>query len=130
MLCCTITFAQQTPASPQKEAFTIVGATAHIGNGTVIENSLIIVENGKIVNCVDGKLAKIPYKGNIIQAEGKHVYPGFIGANTSLGLVEVDAVRATNDQDELGDMIPHIRSLIAYNCGGVMTSRYNNAYVY
>ncbi len=115
MLCCTITFAQQTPASPQKEAFTIVGATAHIGNGTVIENSLIIVENGKIVNCVDGKLAKIPYKGNIIQAEGKHVYPGFIGANTSLGLVEVDAVRATNDQDELGDMIPHIRSLIAYN---------------
>src|SRR5690606_15889180 len=32
-----------------------------------------------------------------------------------LGLVEVDAVRATNDQEEMGEMIPHIRSLVAYN---------------
>jgi imidazolonepropionase-like amidohydrolase len=115
MLCFTATFAQQTPASAQKEAFTIVGATAHIGNGTVIENSIIIVENGKISTCVDGKLIKIPYKGKVIDANGKHVYPGFIAANTSLGLVEVNAVRASNDQDELGDMIPHVRSLIAYN---------------
>ncbi|VAV84994.1 FIG00552507: hypothetical protein [hydrothermal vent metagenome] len=115
MLCFTITFAQQTPASAQKEAFTIVGATAHIGNGTVIENSIIIVENGKITTCVDGKLAKIPYKGKVIDASGKHVYPGFIAANTSLGLVEINAVRASNDQDELGDIIPHVRSLIAYN---------------
>jgi len=115
VLCFTATFAQQTPASVQKEAFTIVGATAHIGNGTVIENSIIIVENGKITTCVDGKLAKIPYKGKVIDASGKHVYPGFIAANTSLGLIEINAVRASNDQDELGDMIPHIRSLIAYN---------------
>ncbi len=115
MLCCTITFAQQTPASAQKDGFTIVGATAHIGNGTVIENSVIIVENGKIVSCFDGSVAKMDLKGKIIDAQGKHVYPGFIGTNTNLGLVEVDAVRATNDRDELGDMIPHIRSLIAYN---------------
>jgi hypothetical protein len=32
-----------------------------------------------------------------------------------LGLVEIDAVRATSDVDELGDMLPHIRSIIAYN---------------
>ena len=115
MLCITITFAQQTPASKQTEAFTITGATAHIGDGTVIENSIIIVENGKITACVNGTTSKITYKGKVIDASGKHVYPGFIGANTSLGLVEVDAVRATNDQDEIGNMIPHIRSLIAYN---------------
>jgi len=115
MFCCTISFAQQTPASPQKDAFTIVGATAHIGNGSVIENSIIIVENGKIINCVDGTLAKIPYKGNIIQAQGKHVYPGFIAANTTLGLVEINSVNASNDQAEMGSMLPHIRSLIAYN---------------
>ncbi len=33
----------------------------------------------------------------------------------SLGLIEVNAVRASNDQDEIGSMIPHVRSLIAYN---------------
>ena len=33
--------AQQTPASKQVKAFSIEGATAHLGNGEVIENSLI-----------------------------------------------------------------------------------------
>ena len=51
----------------------------------------------------------------VIDAKGKHVYPGFIAANSALGLVEVDAVRASDDQDEVGFMIPHVRSLIAYN---------------
>ncbi len=115
MLCCSITFAQQTPGAEQRNAFTIVGATAHIGNGTVIENSVIIVEEGKITTCTDGTVAKIAYKGKVIDAQGKHVYPGFIGSNTNLGLVEVDMVRASNDRDEIGDMIPHVRSLIAYN---------------
>ena len=54
-------------------------------------------------------------KGTLINATGKHVYPGFIAPAKSLGLIEVNAVRASNDQDEIGDMIPHIRSIIAYN---------------
>jgi imidazolonepropionase-like amidohydrolase len=108
-------FAQQTPAPQQKEAFTIVGATAHIGDGTVIENSAIVVENGKIAACVDATKTKIAYKGQIINAEGKHVYPGFIAPNSTLGLQEIGSVRATNDTRELGQMLPHVRSLIAYN---------------
>ena len=51
----------------------------------------------------------------MIEANGKHVYPGFILANSSLGLGEIDAVRATRDFDELGTFLPHVRSLIAYN---------------
>ncbi len=111
----TLSFGQQTPAKAQKEAFTITGATAHIGNGTVIENAVIIVENGKISACVDGTMARITYKGKIIDAKGKHVYPGFIAPNTTLGLAEIGAVRATRDYDEIGGLNPHIRSLIAYN---------------
>ena len=112
MCCVAFGFAQQTPAPTQSEAFTIAGATAHIGNGQVINNSIIVIENGKIA-AIGG--SDVATKGNVIDANGKHVYPGFIATNTSLGLVEVDMVRATNDQDEIGDMIPHIRSLIAYN---------------
>jgi imidazolonepropionase-like amidohydrolase len=115
MLCFAITFAQQTPASSQTEAFTITGATAHIGDGTIIENSVIIVENGKITACVNGLTSKIEYKGTIIDAKGKHVYPGFIAPNSTLGLAEIGAVRATRDFDEIGAMLPHIRSIIAYN---------------
>lgn len=112
MLCVAFGFAQQTPAPEHNGAFTIVGAIAHIGNGQVINNSTIVVENGKITAIGSSDITP---KGNTIDAKGKHVYPGFIGANTNLGLVEVDAVRATNDRDEIGNMIPHIRSLIAYN---------------
>ena len=108
----SVTFAQQTPAPEQKEAVTIVGATAHIGNGTVIENSNIVFENGKITS-IGGSGS--PMKGRVIEASGKHVYPGFIAPAKSLGLVEVNAVRASDDQDELGEFIPHVRSLIAYN---------------
>ncbi|CAN5299205.1 amidohydrolase [soil metagenome] len=107
--------AQQTPASKQTEAVTIVGATAHLGNGKVIENSLIIFENGKLTQVLDALTTKMQYRGQIINAEGKHVYPGFIAPNSTLGLVEISSVRATDDEDEIGDMLPHIRSLIAYN---------------
>ena len=38
--------AQQTPADAQSRAMAIVGGTAHLGNGTVIQNSLITFDNG------------------------------------------------------------------------------------
>ncbi|WP_282075751.1 amidohydrolase family protein [Maribacter aquivivus] len=106
--------AQQTPGAKQTDAITIEGATAHLGNGEVIESSLIMFEDGKITFVGDSKM-RIARKGKVIDATGKHVYPGFIAPAKTLGLVEIDAVRASNDEDEIGDFIPHVRSLIAYN---------------
>ncbi len=106
--------AQQTPAPKQTEAITIEGATAHLGNGEVIESSLIMFEDGKITFVGDSNM-KIARKGKVIDATGKHIYPGFIAPAKTLGLVEINSVRATNDDDEIGDLIPHVRSLIAYN---------------
>tara|TARA_R110002126_G_scaffold291189_3_gene450836 strand:- start:10286 stop:11584 length:1299 start_codon:yes stop_codon:yes gene_type:complete len=106
--------AQQTPAEKQTAAITIEGATAHLGNGQVIENSLIMFNDGKI-SFVGSAMAKIARQGTVINAKGHHVYPGFIAANATLGLVEIDAVKASDDQREIGIANPHIRSLIAYN---------------
>lgn len=106
--------AQQTPAAKQTTAFSIEGATAHLGNGKMIENSLIMFDAGKIT-FVGSAMMKIARQGTVINASGKHIYPGFIAANASLGLVEIDAVKASDDEDEIGAMNPHIRSLIAYN---------------
>ncbi len=110
----SVGFAQQTPAKKQTEAITIEGATAHLGNGKIIENSLIMFENGKLT-FVGSANMRIARKGTVINAKDKHIYPGFIAPAKSLGLVEVNAVRASDDQDEIGEMIPHIRSIIAYN---------------
>ncbi len=116
LLCSYGSVAQQTPAPKQIKDFAIVGATAHIGNGSVIENSIIVVSNGKITTI--GPEASTPLTRqamDIIDAKGKHVYPGFIVSNGTLGLVEVDAVKASNDLSELGTYNPHVRSIIAYN---------------
>ncbi|MGB5980567.1 MAG: amidohydrolase family protein [Nonlabens sp.] len=113
--CSGTVWAQQTPAPEHKGAFTIMNATAHIGNGSVIENSIIVVEDGKITAVADATTSKMQPKGEQINAEGMHVYPGIIAMNATLGLVEVDAVKASVDLREIGTYNPHIRSLIAYN---------------
>jgi len=106
-----VSWAQQTPGSKQTETISITGATAHIGDGTIIENCTIIFEDGKITALGSG----VATKGTVINAAKKHIYPGFIAPAKELGLIEVNAVRASNDSDEIGDIIPHVRSLIAYN---------------
>jgi len=108
------TIAQQTPADKQTTPIAIEGATAHLGNGKVIENSLIMFNDGKIT-FVGSATSKIARNGTLIKATGKHIYPGFIAANATLGLAEIDAVKASVDVDEIGINNPHIRSLIAYN---------------
>lgn len=106
--------AQQTPAPLQNQSILITGVTAHVGNGTVLENAAIGFANG-ILTYV-GSTASAPNTfDKKISGNGQHAYPGFIGMNTTLGLVEIDAVRATNDKDELGAFLPHVRSAIAYN---------------
>jgi hypothetical protein len=47
--------------------------------------------------------------------DGKHVYPGFIVSNSTLGLVEIDAIKSSDDESEIGDFNPNVRSIIAYN---------------
>lgn len=117
LVCFSLGVAQQTPAPKQGIDIAIMGATAHIGDGTVIENSIIIMSNGKISRVLDGsKNNPMTLQAmDVINAKGQHVYPGFIVANGTLGLVEVDAVKASNDLSELGAFNPHIRSIIAYN---------------
>ncbi|WP_445385453.1 amidohydrolase family protein [Robiginitalea sp. IMCC44478] len=111
MLIASLSMAQQTPALPQSEVISISGATLHLGDGSVIENGTLVFEKGLITEIG----ANVSPRGRVINASGKHVYPGFIAPGKSLGLIEINAVRASDDEDEIGDMIPHVRSIIAYN---------------
>ena len=115
LLLASAAFCQQTPASKQTKSILIAGGKAHIGNGTVIQNSLISLKDGKIAFIFDGTNVKPAKHDVVIDATGKEIYPGFIAPNTTLGLVEIDAVKASDDESEMGEMNPHIRSIIAYN---------------
>jgi imidazolonepropionase-like amidohydrolase len=105
-----------SPAHVQKLPILIEGATLHIGNGQVIENGEIQISNGKITY-IGAKVTDLTKIENyeVIHATGKHIYPSLILMNSGLGLNEVEAVRATQDNEEVGDFNPHVRSLIAYN---------------
>lgn len=89
----------------------------HVGNGQVLETSLIGIKNGKIV-LVKNVLAYTYNKADwdtIIDLKGQQVYPGFVAPNSTLGLTEIEAVRASNDFREIGEFNPHVRAQIAYN---------------
>jgi imidazolonepropionase-like amidohydrolase len=109
--------AQETiyPAPEQKGSFFITNATIHVGNGQVINNGTVKVTNGKIELVINGS-SQATAGARIIDATGKHVYPGLISSISNLGLKEVGSgVRGSNDYDELGDMNPSIRAITAYN---------------
>ena len=103
------------PAKEFKGKTFITNGTIHVGNGTVIENGTIVISNGKIISV--GAAAGSPGSdARVIDAKGKHVYPGLILANTDIGLKEIaNGVRASNDYTELGEFNSNIRAIVAYN---------------
>ncbi|MFE3848696.1 amidohydrolase family protein [Flavobacterium sp. LB3P45] len=112
-----ITKAQQTPAPKQSKSILILNGTAHIGNGTVLENSAIGFKDGKITLVADARVIRLAEGAYdvTIDASGKQVYPGFIVPNSTLGLVEIDAVKSSDDEEEIGSINPHVRAIIAYS---------------
>ncbi|MEP7318845.1 MAG: amidohydrolase, partial [Panacibacter sp.] len=109
------TNAQETiyPAPAQSGNIALTHATIHIGNGQVLQDAMIVFNNGKIMSV--GPTEPIKDNAKIIDCTGKQIYPGLISPNTDLGLSELSAVRSTNDNYELGNINPNIHSLIAYN---------------
>lgn len=102
------------PAQPYTGRLFITGGTIHVGNGQVIDNGTIEVDKGKIVRV--GTDIQPSGDAKTIDAKGKQVYPGLILSVTDLGLKEIGSgVRGSNDYEELGDLNPDIRSIVAYN---------------
>ncbi len=105
------------PLEQSHNRILFLNGKAHIGTGKIISKSAIGLEDGKIIlvsNALTYNVNKSEWD-TIINIEGQEVYPGFIASNSTIGLTEIDAVRATNDFKEVGVINPHVRSLIAFN---------------
>lgn len=101
------------PAKPQSRPIALLGGTIHPMSSPAIPNATILFEKGKIVAI--GTNITLPPNTEKINISGKHVYPGMIEANSQIGLVEIDAVRATRDYAEAGIINPNARAEVAVN---------------
>lgn len=122
--------AQNPPAgSPQKKPIALVGGTIHTGTGQVIKQGVIVFNSGIITAIGDATTAFDRSSTDVIDTKGKHVYPGAIAMGTTVGIQEIAAVRATLDFAEIGDINPHVRSLVAYNTDSEVIPTLRNASV-
>ena len=81
----------------------------------VIENGVVVMENGKIT-AVGPAGTSIPRGATVVDATGMTVYPGLIDSETNLGLVEVEADQMSNDMNEPSDEImPHMHVADAFH---------------
>ena len=102
------------PAPPQAAPIVLVGGTLHTGAGQTIDNAAVAFDKGRLVYA--GPRAGFTQGGyQARDISGQHVYPGLILPNTTLGLSEVEAIRATVDDEEVGELNPNVRALIAFN---------------
>jgi imidazolonepropionase-like amidohydrolase len=129
ILATTNLFAQApVPAKAQSKPIALTGGVAHLGNGQVIQNSIIGFDKGKLTIVADASSTKVDLSTyEVIEITGKHVYPGFILPNSQIGLAEVESIRAMNDFAEQGDVNPNVRAIISYNTDSeyIPTFRFN-----
>ena len=109
--------ADHVPPPPQRVPLLVINAVLHPVSGPAIEGGRMLVERGRIV-ALAGPGQPLPAPSapaQVLDLGGRHVYPGFVAANTSLGLAEVSSVPATVDLREVGPLNPNARALVAVN---------------
>lgn len=106
----------QVPPPPQRGVLIVRNAVLHTVSGPVIEGGRMRIEGGRIrAIAAPGEAFDEPADARVVDLGGRHVYPGFVAANTTLGLTEIGAVQATNDGSERGLLNPNARAVVALN---------------
>lgn len=97
---------------PRSGKFLLQNATVHTITNGVLQNTSILVEDGKIAQVGSGISAG---DAEVIDCAGLVIYPGMIDSGTSLGLIEVSSVAETVDNQEIGNFTPNMQALTTVN---------------
>jgi imidazolonepropionase-like amidohydrolase len=103
----------QIPAPAQNHPVVLTGGTVVTVSGKSIEGGVVVFDKGVIISV--GTDVTIPEGAEIIDVNGKYIYPAMIHARSSLGLSEIGRVIETVDLQEHGSINPNIRSQVAFN---------------
>ncbi len=103
-------------AAAQQKPIALKGGKLLTITHGVIENGVLVMENGKITAVGTADSVQIPKDARVIDVDGATVYPGLIDSETYLGLTEISAEQSTNDLIEPSDEImPHMHVYEAFH---------------
>jgi len=105
--------APRAPVIPAPEPVLFTGATIHPVSGPEITGQSLLIRDGRIA-AIGGNVAPPP-NTRTVALPGLHIYPGFVSANSVLGLTEINSVQGTNDYQETGSTNPDIRAEVQVN---------------
>lgn len=97
----------------QKQDVLLQNAVVHTVENGVLTDTDVLVQNGKVTAI--GKDLKVPAGVSAQDLAGQHIYPSAIALATQLGLIEIEAVRATDDTTEVTDTNPDLNAQISFN---------------
>lgn len=98
------------PAAAAAQTWAVTGGTVHTLAGETFVGT-VVIEGGRIGAV--GPEVRIPRGAQVVDAAGRHVYPGMFDAVSRLGLTEIGAVDVTNDSREQGSFNPHLQAATA-----------------
>jgi imidazolonepropionase-like amidohydrolase len=107
--------AQKTPGAQGPYALT--NAQILVSPADTIDRGTVVIRDDSIAAV--GPDVSAPDDVQTIDCEGLTVYPGFIDSGTHLGLSEVGSLPETQDDDEIGELTPHMEALTAVNPNSV-----------
>jgi len=112
----TAVAAREYRSSPHRQGkvTAIVGATVHTVSGDTIDGGVVLFENGTIT-AVGGANTAIPGDADRIDATGRHLFPGMISFDSTVGLAEIDSVPGSVDTTEIGNINSDLRAEVAVN---------------
>ena len=113
LLCAGLMAHDYLPGKKQEKAILLKGGDLYTVSDGILKETDLIFENGRITQI--GKNLTPPEKAEIIDVTGQRVYPGLIAPYCNIGLIEIGAVRATNDRREIGRVNPDVQAHVAYN---------------
>ncbi len=94
-------------------AFAIVGGTVHPVASPAIKDGVVIVRSGRITAVGPAGRVSVPDDVEVVDASGRHVYPGMIDPLTNLGIHEFGQVGQASDRFETGTFNPHVKAVTA-----------------
>lgn len=90
----------------------VKAAKVHTVSGKVLEPGAVLVRDGRIEEVATDIAAKVD---KTVDLGPLQLFPGLIAADTDLGLVEINSVRASVDTREVGEFTPDVVSWVAVN---------------